>query len=363
MKSTDLYWIWSSHAGRCAFPNCKTKLFKQTESGSILNIGEKCHIIGKSPCGPRGHPTRSEILNEDPDNIILLCRNHHKTIDADPKYSAEDSVRQMKTDHLNWVEERLVTELIDEYWTLCILSDADFGSIDESRIKNQFFPELNFSSTTKHISKEITPSFEQWNKEKAKITDWWKNIRENDTLPPNYAFFAISHIPFLIYGGYLLRDSRSMKLFQFDRFRNTWRWRSEASQLQQFDFKTTSLIENETEVAISVSISNKVALEKIEEVLPSVNTIEFFIDNPSRTWLRYEHQLIIFKEKFTNLLDKVIQLNPNIKMMHLFCAVPAPFALAIGTLINPAMFPAIQTYKFFRNNTPSYIKAIKFNNN
>lgn len=52
------------------------------------------HIIAKSENGPRGNN-----LPEDNtyDNLILLCPNHHKTVDKNPlEYPPEEKLKQIK---------------------------------------------------------------------------------------------------------------------------------------------------------------------------------------------------------------------------------------------------------------------------
>ncbi|CAI2295473.1 HNH endonuclease [Vibrio parahaemolyticus] len=66
-------------------------------------FGEKAHIVGVN--GPRANEPLSCDLN-DYDNLIWLCRNHHKIIDApvnEEKYSV-DLLKQMKAEH-----ERCIT--------------------------------------------------------------------------------------------------------------------------------------------------------------------------------------------------------------------------------------------------------------
>ena len=67
--------LWAKSGNRCAI--CKTELFNKTVNTDEFNIGEECHIISSQKRGPR----YKELENYDTsDNLVLLCRNHHKVI-------------------------------------------------------------------------------------------------------------------------------------------------------------------------------------------------------------------------------------------------------------------------------------------
>ena len=69
--------LWAKSGNRCAI--CRHELIMTNETQSDFNIGEECHIVSSAPNGPRHE---SGLKNYDSyDNLILLCRNHHKIID------------------------------------------------------------------------------------------------------------------------------------------------------------------------------------------------------------------------------------------------------------------------------------------
>ncbi|MBY5958222.1 HNH endonuclease [Membranicola marinus] len=66
--------LCAKSGNRCSI--CRTELFAKKFKSDEENIGEECHIISSKQNGPRHHPNL-----DDYDNLILLCRNHHKEID------------------------------------------------------------------------------------------------------------------------------------------------------------------------------------------------------------------------------------------------------------------------------------------
>lgn len=100
--------LWAKSGNRCAI--CKIELFQENdEDDGTVNVGEECHIISGKKTGPRHQP---KLLAYDSyDNLLLLCRNHHKEIDTLTETYPEELLRYMKANHENWVSEALRSTL------------------------------------------------------------------------------------------------------------------------------------------------------------------------------------------------------------------------------------------------------------
>lgn len=100
--------LWAKSGNRCAI--CKVELFSKAAADETLNIGEECHIISSAEKGPRH---KDGLLNYDTyENLLLLCRNHHKEIDTLIDSYPEELLMYMKGNHENWVKTRLINPLI-----------------------------------------------------------------------------------------------------------------------------------------------------------------------------------------------------------------------------------------------------------
>lgn len=98
--------LWGRSGNRCAI--CKHELV--VDATAVDNesiIGEECHIISSRPNGPRYDPSYPQKKLDTYENLILLCRVHHKMIDDQYESYAVDILRQMKTNHDMWVSEKL----------------------------------------------------------------------------------------------------------------------------------------------------------------------------------------------------------------------------------------------------------------
>lgn len=70
-------------------------------------IGDECHIISKKENGPRYDSSYPDEKLDAYENLILLCRIHHKQIDDQHTTYTPEILQQIKENHEKWVSEQL----------------------------------------------------------------------------------------------------------------------------------------------------------------------------------------------------------------------------------------------------------------
>lgn len=93
--------IWGQCSARCCI--CRKEVIHQSEGGTTSLVGEVAHIVGDRPEAARGRSSLSVVERNDPDNLLLLCREHHKIVDDDPSTYTVDVLHERKNDHLEWI--------------------------------------------------------------------------------------------------------------------------------------------------------------------------------------------------------------------------------------------------------------------
>ncbi|MCH5240318.1 MAG: HNH endonuclease [Muribaculaceae bacterium] len=98
-------YLWGKSGNRCAI--CKAELVNTNNENKYYIIGEECHIVSSKPTGPRFEANLEDYDNEN--NLILLCRNHHKEIDDLNNISIypKEKLKNIKREHEAWVKENL----------------------------------------------------------------------------------------------------------------------------------------------------------------------------------------------------------------------------------------------------------------
>jgi len=98
--------LWGRAANRCAI--CKNELvINSTKNNDESIIGEECHIISLQSKGPRYNSDFPEKKIDSYNNLILLCRIHHKMIDDQCETYTGEILENFKKNHEKWVSEML----------------------------------------------------------------------------------------------------------------------------------------------------------------------------------------------------------------------------------------------------------------
>jgi len=100
ISNKELKTLLAMSGGVCAFPDCTTHLVEPGNSADdAAFLGEMAHIVGESRQGPRGDfPLQDDERDKHP-NLLVLCGDHHKTIDSQPHTYSVSVLRRMKQDH------------------------------------------------------------------------------------------------------------------------------------------------------------------------------------------------------------------------------------------------------------------------
>ena len=97
--------LWGRSANRCAI--CHRELVMTATKDDDSIVGDECHIHAKSADGPRSNSLMSVDQLDDYENLILLCKVHHKMADDQPNTYTVDALKDLKKKHEKWVQEAL----------------------------------------------------------------------------------------------------------------------------------------------------------------------------------------------------------------------------------------------------------------
>lgn len=101
--------LWGRSGNRCAI--CRRELIiEATANDDESVVGDECHIVSGQAGGPRHDPDFPKSLLDEPENLLLLCKTHHKLVDDQHETYTVDLLQRLRSNHEGWVSETLSKE-------------------------------------------------------------------------------------------------------------------------------------------------------------------------------------------------------------------------------------------------------------
>ncbi|MCL4384924.1 MAG: HNH endonuclease [Actinobacteria bacterium] len=98
--------IWGKSGNRCAMCRHVLCIDATTEDDESI-IGDECHIISNKENGPRFDIYYPDDKIDTYENLILLCRIHHKQVDDQYSTYTTEILKKIKENHEEWVTKQL----------------------------------------------------------------------------------------------------------------------------------------------------------------------------------------------------------------------------------------------------------------
>ena len=150
--------LFGKSGNKCAHPKCTVSLIQNATEGSEAHIlGQICHIHAVSEDGPRGKPGLTPQELNSPENLILLCPNHHSEVDGQHENYPPQLLKKWKRDHEEKIEKMkklLDTDLIGIqadfshlYFPVALVDQKIMEEL-EKLLKSRFFQEFDTKSSS-----------------------------------------------------------------------------------------------------------------------------------------------------------------------------------------------------------------------
>ncbi|MDL1985336.1 MAG: HNH endonuclease [Deltaproteobacteria bacterium] len=118
--------LFALSGNQCAHPECTNPLIASpTEESDAFVVAHICHIYAVSNNGARGKSGLTEKELNSPENLILLCQNHHAIVDGQHETYPAETLKLWKQQHETEIQKRL---------------SADIESIQPEVFSHPYFP-------------------------------------------------------------------------------------------------------------------------------------------------------------------------------------------------------------------------------
>lgn len=108
----DIKILFSRGANHCAM--CRTELIIDAKPGTKESvIGQMAHIKGENEGSARYDSNMTDKERNSYSNLILLCPNHHKTIDDQRDYYTVERLHEIKNQHEELMRKRTADAIVN----------------------------------------------------------------------------------------------------------------------------------------------------------------------------------------------------------------------------------------------------------
>ncbi|WP_461196939.1 SAVED domain-containing protein [Acinetobacter pittii] len=362
-SETKRYVMQDSH-GRCMFTGCGDRLDIEQLTGMKGNVGYLAHNVASSERGERGIPYLSEVLSDDPSNVLLLCDKHHRLIDkiAASDYSAQQlsEMRKSYCDLANSLLDALAFSPIPVYSILWSVNSNAVAHPEPKEIASCLSPSQHrMDGYLQRLCDSNTiymKNPDQFSQQLVSIIQYEadKIIQQTSLNGYRAAIFAFGPMPALIGLGALLGNKSKFLPMLRDREANRWGWPHSSAADQSYETVGIETLRKGSDVILCVnftSIIDKIKSKAIE--LKNELNADIIEINALTTYLGSKaipHPNNV--TKFTAELQKLFHLLKDqygIKRIHLLIAAPNAACIALGQAID-LHHPELIIYDFSQDS-------------
>jgi hypothetical protein len=340
--------LWVHAGGRCEYHACNHYLLEDELTGYPLNLAERAHIVGATdaPGSPRGdHPLPTSNRNEA-DNLMLLCRDHHRVIDRLLREHGVDGLRRMKLEHEDRI--RLLTGLHEDAATVVVRAiggirdapvDIPREAVLAAVVADGHFPRfpLAMAGEDLEVDLRVLPAEGErgyWEAGERIIAPRAARIRDAQQPIRHLSVFALTRIPFLVALGFHLDDKIPTTVYGRRRDGTGdagWGFDPDAQPVE-FDVRRIAGPAGGPHVAVAVSITAPIGDDVVAIAGDGFAVYELAPRGlpQGRDLLAARTSLDRFADAYHRLLGRIEADHAECEVVDLYAAVPAPGAVQLG---------------------------------
>jgi len=178
------------------------------------------------------------------------------------------------------------------------------------------------------------------------------------------AYFGLCPIPVGFHLGYLLGNTRRYTIYHWHHGRAAW-YKDTKPPSPEYYFEVVppalpvEIQKGKGDVVVRLSTSFLIDPKATLEICSNpANEFDIAVLHPHPDALYNQQCIANVVNSFQDVLNTYASKLSDREQIHLFLSCPSGLPFALGTRINPNIYPLIQTYQFSRDRTPKYRAAI-----
>ncbi len=365
ISESTAFLVWHAAACRCMYRGCGDDLGKTTLTTMTAKKAYLAHIVASDPGGPRGDITTSHNLSDDPENIMLMCDEHHRLIDRiDVDGHPFGMLRDMRREHVSMVRKMLNGLAFPRTNAITLLADLANIPTDISE------KDIRGSMLARQLGPlpDVFHAIRRTQRDDRLLSNFWENLlheHESDIrdlivrfgsrgggclTPDALAVFPLHLIPILALAGRIIGEARPVEVFQYDRHRKSWQWDLAAIPQLNNAFQVNEPSDTDAdEVLLSIELTAPIDDRALPETIASqvkdgsIPWVRITATHPDPRCIRHPDDLV----QFTTVARKairIIQDGIRPSRVHLLGVSPASTLFRFGQLLQAGHHPVYTVY-------------------
>ena len=329
-STTTIRELWARSAGVCQYPGCGEVLYRDDVTPWLpINLGEVAHNVGSSASGPRGDESRSAELADHPNNLLMLCRKHHKVADGLLSEYREQTLTLWKTRHETTVLNAAQLTRGEIVFPLVVrasqIGGHDIEITDTDVIRAILDEGLTPAGQPHHVVlnniAQPDDNDAYWTSQINTIRDELRlcrtQIRRNGT-DASIAVFPLAEMPALMALGHAIGDKGKLRIHQFTRHAGSWAFQYPEREPPSFDFEVPTGIDK-CGVALVIGLTVPIEVSRVRNVVGPEIPIVNFTSTVTGTEMVYSAETIDgFRRDFRDCLTNIENSAPREAPIYLF---------------------------------------------
>lgn len=357
--------------GRCEFDGCNRYLLEHHLTKTDGVFAQMAHIWAFSDRGPRGRQRHGGKSVHAHPNLMLLCSECHKLVDDHPEQYTAEVLRKHKKAH----EDRvfMLTDTKPDRHTVAFVLKARVGG----RTVSLSLPEMQEAAAPRYLGPRDVVTVDLTTLPDQAADHYWRAgadaIRAKAQALYEQSFesgparhvsvFALGPIPVLVFLGTCISDKVPLTLYQRHRDTESWKWK-ERGEVASYEYRTLRHGSDPPSVALLLSLSGRIRDDDLPPEIDgrfTVYEITLAGVEPTPQFLDLEESLWAFRDVFLRAMRRLVASHREIAQIHLFPAVPAPVAVAVGRDLMPKRDPALLVYDYDKR-ARGFVPTLEVNN-
>lgn len=348
--------LYQRAACMCEFKNCGIPLFYDLRSGLSVNNGDFAHIIPSSANGPRGAEDTGNYEIDSPENRILLCKKHHKLVDANERHYPAELLREMKRRHEDKVRG----------FQSIISADASLACVFTAKIKGVQDVLVSDSSVNEAIVANGHPLADLFPQRICLVSDckygtkaYWRSMvtqieghaerivslmRSRGESCLGLSIFPLAPIPLIAKFASLIGDKISFTVFPKLRGAHSWTWRS-GVKTNKFSYDLIRADRKARRVALVISATAPILEQFLSEQNYKGAIYHIHSQRMSLNPVKTLEDLASFRSAFHDALGDIQSTYGSSIKVDVFPCVPNVVAFEIGCRRMAKVHPVMTVYE------------------